>query len=69
MTDDEQRKQPDDEKPGGIDLQSGNRRIRIGSDESKTLLGYTGSAWRAVVYAIAFAITFLAVCYGVSILQ
>jgi hypothetical protein len=69
MSDDEQHGKPDDEKPGGIDLQSGNRRIRIGSDESKTLLGYTGSAWRAVVYAIAFAITFLAVCYGVSILQ
>ena len=69
MSDDEQREQPDHAKPGGIDLQSGNRRIRIGSDESKTLLGYTGSAWRAVVYAIAFAITFLAVCYGVSILQ
>ena len=68
MSDDEQQEKSD-EKPGGIDLQSGNRRIRIGSDESKTLLGYTGSAWRAVVYAIAFAITFLAVCYGVSILQ
>jgi hypothetical protein len=68
MSDDEQQEKSD-EKPGGIDLQSGNRRIRIGSDESKTLLGYTGSAWRAVVYAIAFAITFLAICYGVSILQ
>ena len=68
MSDDEQQDKSD-EKPGGIDLQSGNRRIRIGSDESKTLLGYTGSAWRAVVYAIAFAITFLAICYGVSILQ
>ena len=68
MSDDEQQDKSD-EKPGGIEVQSGNRRIRIGSDESKTLLGYTGSAWRAVVYAIAFAITFLAVCYGVSILQ
>jgi hypothetical protein len=68
MSDDEQQEKSD-EKPGGIDLQSGNRRIRIGSDESKTLLGYTGSAWRAVVYAIAFAIAFLAICYGVSILQ
>ena len=68
MSDDEQQDKSD-EKPGGIDLQSGNRRIRIGSDESKTLLGYTGSAWRAVVYAIAFAIAFLAICYGVSILQ
>jgi hypothetical protein len=68
MSDDEQQEKSD-EKPGGIEVQSGNRRIRIGSDESKTLLGYTGSAWRAVVYAIAFAITFLAVCYGVSILQ
>jgi hypothetical protein len=69
MIDDEQHGKPDDEKPGGIDLQSGNRRIRIGSDESKTLLGYTGSAWRAVVYAIAFAISFLAICYGVSLIQ
>ena len=68
MSDDEQQEKSE-EKPGGIEVQSGNRRIRIGSDESKTLLGYTGSAWRAVVYAIAFAITFLAVCYGVSILQ
>ena len=69
MIDDEQHGKPDDEKPGGIDLQSGNRRIRIGSDESKTLLGYTGSAWRAVVYAIAFAISFLAICYGVSLIR
>lgn len=69
MSDDEQQQKPDDAKPGGIEVQSGNRRLRIGSDESKTILGYTGSAWRAVVYAIAFAITFLAVCYGVSILQ
>lgn len=68
MSDDEQ-EEKSDEKPGGIEVQSGNRRIRIGSDESKTLLGYTGSAWRAVVYAIAFAIAFLAICYGVSILQ
>jgi hypothetical protein len=69
MIDDEQHGKPDDEKPGGIEVQSGNRRIRIGSDESKTLLGYTGSAWRAVVYAIAFAISFLAICYGVSLIQ
>jgi hypothetical protein len=69
MSDDDQQDKRDDEKPGGIDLQSGNRRIRIGSDESKTLLGYTGSAWRAVVYAIAFAISFLAICYGVSLIQ
>jgi hypothetical protein len=69
MSDDEQHGKPDDDRPGGIEVQSGNRRLRIGSDESKTLLGYTGSAWRAVVYAIAFAITFLAICYGVSILQ
>ena len=68
MSDDEQQEKSE-EKPGGIEVQSGNRRLRIGSDESKTLLGYTGSAWRAVVYAIAFAITFLAICYGVSILQ
>lgn len=54
---------------GGIDLQAGDRRLRIGKDEAKSLLGYTGSAWRAVVYAIAFAISFLAICYGVSILQ
>jgi hypothetical protein len=69
MSDDEQHDKPDDDRPGGIEVQSGNRRLRIGSDESKTILGYTGSAWRAVVYAIAFAITFLAICYGVSILQ
>jgi hypothetical protein len=67
MTDDTQRDKPDDS--GGIDLQAGGRRLRMGKDEAKTLLNYTGSAWRAVVYAIAFAITFLAVCYGVSILQ
>ena len=67
MTDDTQDRQPDDS--GGIDLQAGDKRVRVGRDEARTLLGYTGSAWRAVVYAIAFAITFLAVCYGVSLLQ
>jgi hypothetical protein len=67
MTDDTQPDKPDES--GGIDLQAGGRRLRMGRDEARTLLGYTGSAWRAVVYAIAFAITFLAVCYGVSLLQ
>jgi len=67
MTDDTQPGKLDDS--GGIDLQAGDKRVRVGREEAKTLLGYTGSAWRAVVYAIAFAITFLAICYGVSILQ
>ena len=67
MTDDTLPDKSDDS--GGIDLQAGDKRVRMGKDEAKTLLGYTGSAWRAVVYAIAFAITFLAICYGVSILQ
>jgi hypothetical protein len=67
MTDDTQERQPDDS--GGIELQAGDKRVRVGKDEAKTLLGYTGSAWRAVVYAIAFAISFLAICYGVSLLQ
>ena len=67
MTDDTQPKKPDDS--GGIDLQAGDKRVRMGKDEAKTILGYTGSAWRAVVYAIAFAISFLAICYGVSLLQ
>jgi len=67
MTDDTQPDKPDES--GGIDLQAGDKRLRVGRDEARTLLGYTGSAWRAVVYAIAFAITFLAVCYGVSLLQ
>jgi hypothetical protein len=67
MTDDTQPDKPDES--GGIDLQAGGRRLRMGRDEARTLLGYTGSAWRAVVYAIAFAISFLAVCYGVSLLQ
>jgi hypothetical protein len=67
MTDDTQPDKPDES--GGIDLQAGGRRLRMGRDEARTLLGYTGSAWRAVVYAIAFAISFLAICYGVSLLQ
>ena len=67
MTDDTQPDKPDES--GGIDLQAGDKRLRVGRDEAKTILGYTGSAWRAVVYAIAFAITFLAICYGVSLLQ
>jgi hypothetical protein len=69
MSDDDQREQPDDEKPGGIDLQSGNRRIRIGSDESKTLLGYTGNAWRAVVWAIAYAVAVIATFFAMSLTQ
>jgi hypothetical protein len=67
MTDDTQLDKPDDS--GGIELEAGGRRLRVGKDEARTLLGYTGSAWRAVVYAIAFAISFLAICYGVSLLQ
>jgi hypothetical protein len=62
--------QPDNQPDsGGIVVEAGGRRLRVGKDEAKTLLGYTGSAWRAVVYAIAFAISFLAICYGVSLLQ
>jgi hypothetical protein len=62
--------QPDNQQEsGGIDLQAGDKRVRVGRDEARTLLGYTGSAWRAVVYAIAFAISFLAICYGVSLIQ
>jgi hypothetical protein len=67
MTDAKRDQQPDES--GGIDLQAGGRRLRMGRDEARTLLGYTGSAWRAVVYAIAFAISFLAICYGVSLIQ
>jgi hypothetical protein len=67
MTDAQRDQQPNES--GGIELQAGDKRVRVGKDEARTLLGYTGSAWRAVVYAIAFAITFLAICYGVSILQ
>jgi hypothetical protein len=67
MTDDSQ--QDNQQDSGGIVVEAGGRRLRVGKDEARTLLGYTGSAWRAVVYAIAFAITFLAVCYGVSLLQ
>jgi hypothetical protein len=67
MTDDTQPDKPDDS--GGIEFEAGGRRLRVGKDEARTLLGYTGSAWRAVVYAIAFAISFLAICYGVSLLQ
>ena len=67
MTDEAQHDNQQDS--GGIDLQAGDKRVRVGRDEAKTILGYTGSAWRAVVYAIAFAITFLAICYGVSLLQ
>ena len=62
--------QPDNQQDsGGIVVQAGDKRLHVGKDEARTLLGYTGSAWRAVVYAIAFAISFLAVCYGVSLLQ
>ena len=67
MTDDSQ--QDNQQDSGGIELQAGDKRVRVGKDEARTLLGYTGSAWRAVVYAIAFAISFLAICYGVSLLQ
>jgi hypothetical protein len=67
MTDDSQ--QDNQQDSGGIVVEAGGRRLRVGKDEARTLLGYTGSAWRAVVYAIAFAISFLAICYGVSLLQ
>lgn len=67
MTDDTQRdNQPDS---GGIDLQAGDKRVRVGRDEAKTLLGYTGNAWRAVVWAIAYAVAIIATFFAMSLTQ
>jgi hypothetical protein len=67
MTDDTQERQPDDS--GGIDLQAGDKRVRVGRDEAKTLLGYTGNAWRAVVWAIAYAVAIIATFFAMSLTQ
>jgi hypothetical protein len=67
MTDDTQERQPDES--GGIDLQAGDKRVRMGRDEAKTLLGYTGNAWRAVVWAIAYAVAIIATFFAMSLTQ
>jgi hypothetical protein len=67
MTDDTQERQPDES--GGIDLQAGDKRVRVGRDEAKTLLGYTGNAWRAVVWAIAYAVAIIATFFAMSLTQ
>jgi hypothetical protein len=67
MTDDTQPDKPDDS--GGIDLQAGDKRLRVGRDEAKTLLGYTGNAWRAVVWAIAYAVAVIATFFAMSLTQ
>ena len=62
--------QPDNQPDsGGIDLQAGDRRLRVGRDEAKTLLGYTGNAWRAVVWAIAYAVAIIATFFAMSLTQ
>jgi hypothetical protein len=58
---------PDDS--GGIDLQAGDKRVRVGREEAKTLLGYTGNAWRAVVWAIAYAVAVIATFFAMSLTQ
>jgi hypothetical protein len=67
MTDAQRDQQPDES--GGIDLQAGDKRLRVGKDEAKTLLGYTGNAWRAVVWAIAYAIGIIATFFAMSLTQ
>jgi hypothetical protein len=67
MTDAKRDQQPDDS--GGIDLQAGDKRVRVGRDEAKTLLGYTGNAWRAVVWAIAYAVAIIATFFAMSLTQ
>lgn len=66
MSNDEQHDEQKNES-GGIDLQAGNRRLRLGKDESKTILGYTGNAWRAVVWAIAYAVAIIATFFAMSL--
>jgi hypothetical protein len=62
--------QPDNQPDsGGIELEAGGRRLRVGKDEAKTLLGYTGNAWRAVVWAIAYAIGIIATFFAMSLTQ
>jgi hypothetical protein len=67
MTDAQRDQQPDES--GGIDLQAGDKRVRVGRDEAKTLLGYTGNAWRAVVWAIAYAVAIIATFFAMSLTQ
>jgi hypothetical protein len=67
MTDDSQHDNQQD--GGGIELEAGGRRLRVGKDEAKTLLGYTGNAWRAVVWAIAYAVAIIATFFAMSLTQ
>jgi hypothetical protein len=67
MTDDSQ--QDNQQESGGIVVQAGDKRVRVGRDEAKTLLGYTGNAWRAVVWAIAYAVAIIATFFAMSLTQ
>jgi hypothetical protein len=69
MSDDEQRDSEHNDNTGGINVSLGDKRVRIGKDESKTILGYTGNAWRAVVWAIAYAVAVIATFFAMSLTQ
>jgi len=66
---DNDRDPPEQQHEGGIEIEAANRRVRIGADEARTLLGYTGNAWRAVVWAIAYAIGVIATFFAMSLTQ
>jgi hypothetical protein len=66
---DNDRDPPEQQHEGGIEIEAANRRVRIGADEARTLLGYTGGAWRAVVYALAYAVAIIATFFAWSLTQ
>jgi len=63
--------QQHDTKPpdaGGIDLQAGNRRVKVDAQATSQLVGYIGPYLRWIVLAVAFSITIISIFYGISLI-
>ena len=68
---DEQPRQSTDEKrtgSGGVDLRAGTRRVQVDRETVSRVLDYIGRDLRYVVLAVAFAITIISICYGISLI-
>lgn len=66
MNDEQQHEKPPD--AGGIDLQAGNRRVKVDAETSRKLLDHVGPYLRWIVLAIAFSITTISIFYGISLI-
>ena len=66
MDDEQEHEKPPD--AGGIDLQAGNRRVKVDAETSRKLLDHVGPYLRWIVLAIAFSITTISIFYGISLI-